>query len=681
MRLTPTTLRSVAGLATAGLLAGGLMVHGASAATYACPTFTDPAGDAPITGGNPATGSNEDDIDLVAVTYTVSNNRFQAILKLAKLDTSPSSAATDIFRTTFTVDGKAASFTVQRDQFPTSTTTVTGTLDGKSVKPGVDVSTSASTVTISASVDDLVAAAGGPLTGKAFSAMKASTTASNSGVPVGTASDSAAAPDTASYLFGDTCTGQVDPTDEPTDEPTDTPTDEPSGDPSATPTDSADPSATPTDSGSPTATATGTPDGLAGYVGLPAPVRVLDTRGGSKRVGTVSGPVKGSFSFGVGDQVPDGATAVVLNVTATGGTTSGNLVVHRTGTPNPGTSSLNWSKGANQANEVTSAIDSAKSLDVDIRSAGTTHVVVDLVGYVSDNDANASTLALRTPPTRIFDKSVEDGPTRIAIPASLRPAGTKGALLNVTLVKPFTTAYLSVYPGDKSRTGTSTVNATSKEIQSNETFVALDSTGVFVVDLNVGVARVVVDLLGTYGDATSTSGTIVPREKPLRLLDTRSGLGGAKGRRTNGSDTKVVLPTDLPAGTIGVVLEVTTTQSTEGGYATVHPGSTSFNNTSTINLTKVSDRAHQVVVARGSGNPVITLGGNGATHLVADLVGYIVLPGSNASPTPDPSSTDEPTADPSATETPTDEPTADPSATATPTPSATATCRLTPPLC
>ena len=101
----------------------------------------------------------------------------------------------------------------------------------------------------------------------------------------------------------------------------------------------------------------------------------------------------------------------------------------------------------------------------------------------------------------------------------------------MTLVRPFTSAFLSVYPGDAQRPATSTVNATSTQTQSNETLVALDASGTFVVDLSIGTARVVVDLLGTYGDATATSGTIVPRENPQRVLDTRSGLGGPRGKR------------------------------------------------------------------------------------------------------------------------------------------------------
>ena len=359
MRLTPSTLRSVAGLATAGLLAGGFMVHGASAATYACPTFTDPAGD------DTTLPEKDPDIDLTAVTYTVADNRFQAILKVAKLEPEgPAAAVTDIFRTTFTVAGKAASFSAQRDFFPSSTTTVVGTVDGKSVSPAVVFDVAASTVTLSAAVDAMNTAAGTTLTGQAFSAMKASSEAQNRGVPAGAGTDSAAAPETAAYAFGNTCAA-ADPTGTPTDEPTDVPTDEPTGEPTDVPTD--EPTGEPTDepTGEPTGEPSGDPSGtptetsspaaMPGYVGLPAPVRILDTRPGTRRVGTVAGPVRGTFSFPVGDQVPAGATAVVLNVTSTGGATAGNLVVHRDGTASPNTSSLNWAKGATQANEVTSA--------------------------------------------------------------------------------------------------------------------------------------------------------------------------------------------------------------------------------------------------------------------------------------------------------------------------------------
>ena len=647
MRLTPSTARAVAGIATGGLLAGGLLVHVASAAEYTCPTYKDAAGD--------TTAPGDADVDLTAVTYTVVGGRFQAVLQVATLGTSgPRLGSGDIFRTTFTVASLAASFSVQRDGPPTSTFTVTGTIGGKAVKTGADFSTAKNTVTLSAAVADLETAAGVSLTGEAFTLMKASTSTVSGGLPsVPTITDSAAAPADATYLFGDTCAGAT-PTDAPTDTaaPTDTPT--------------------ATDSPTPSSTATASPTagtGTGGYVGLTTPVRVLDTRSGS-RVGNASGPISGSVLLDLTTKVPATAKAVVLNVTSTGSNAPGYLVAYRAGQTAPTTSSLNWPKGKTQANEVTAAIDSNRTVEIDVKSAGSTQVVADLLGYLTDdsNETSAGTISLITP-KRLFDNRIQEGATKITLGAADRPVGTSGAIVNVTLVKPAADTFLAVYPGDQERPTTSTVNATTTQIQSNQTFVRLDTDGSFNVDLGLGVARVVVDLLGTYGTGNASSGTAVPLEKPVRLLDTRNGTGGTAGKRTSGSTTPVVIPNgSLPPGAVGIILQATTNRGTAGGFITVHPGGTTAGSTSTLNLTSIGDRAQEVYVALGTGNPNISVGGGGAAFLVADVIGYVVIPGSTASPTPDPSSTDTPTADPSASST--DTPTADPSATATDTPTA-----------
>jgi hypothetical protein len=648
MRVSRPTLRVLAALASGGLLAGGLMVNGASAAEYTCPTFTDAKGDTTST-----SMQTDPDVDLVAVTYTVVNSRLQAVLKLDGLGaTRPAAAANDIFRTTFTVNGQAASFSVQRNSLPSTSFTNAGTFGGKSVAVTSAFDTTKSTVTLSAAVDDLETINGGPLAGQAFSLMKASATTENGGSPVPPAiSDAAVAPDTASYKFGDTCSGAPVSTDTPTDTPTATDT------------------ATPTATTSATASATPSAAGVGGFVSIGQPVRVLDTRP-STRVGTTSGPVTGAFDLNLSSQVPAMATAVVLNVTSTGSTAPGYLVVYRAGQTAPSTSSLNWPKGGDQANEVTVAVDSARTVTIKVVSLGTTNVVADLLGYVTTDPA-ASTAGLVHPetPSRLFDHSIEEGATRIVVPAGSLPTGTTGVVVNVTLVHPAAASYVAVYPGDQERPASSTVNATPAQIQSNETFVALDSSRAFKIDLSLGVARVVVDLVASYGppeaSTASTAGTVVPREAPMRLVDTRNGTGGVTGAQVSGANVTVPLPSDVPNGTVGVILQVTSTKANSQGYLTLHPGGTSGTGTSTVNLTMSGDRAQEAFVGRGSGNPVVTVGGGGTSQVVVDLIGYVVIPGSAPNPT------DSPSVDPSATGTP--DPSATPTDTATPAPTGTGT--------
>src|SRR6478609_344145 len=77
-----------------------------------------------------------------------------------------------------------------------------------------------------------------------------------------------------------------------------------------------------------------------------APIRVLDTR-----QSTSLGP-NATLTLSLAAHVPADATAVALNVTATGGTAASYLTVYPTGSPQPNASSLNWSDSDSHPNAV-----------------------------------------------------------------------------------------------------------------------------------------------------------------------------------------------------------------------------------------------------------------------------------------------------------------------------------------
>ena len=116
-----------------------------------------------------------------------------------------------------------------------------------------------------------------------------------------------------------------------------------------------------------------TPGGLS-YVPLP-PARVLDTRsGGGAPIG--AGGVRTLTVAGAGGVPASGATAAVVNVTATQGTRVGYLQVFETGKPEPNTSIVDY--GANQtiANLAIVPLSSDGRLTVVNHSSGTVHVLV-----------------------------------------------------------------------------------------------------------------------------------------------------------------------------------------------------------------------------------------------------------------------------------------------------------------
>ena len=77
--------------------------------------------------------------------------------------------------------------------------------------------------------------------------------------------------------------------------------------------------------------------------------------------------------------IPSGATAVLLNVTATNTTAAGYLTVFPSGT-RPLASNLNWGAGMTVPNLVVATLNSSGSFTV-YNSAGSTDVVIDILGY------------------------------------------------------------------------------------------------------------------------------------------------------------------------------------------------------------------------------------------------------------------------------------------------------------
>jgi hypothetical protein len=107
-----------------------------------------------------------------------------------------------------------------------------------------------------------------------------------------------------------------------------------------------------------------------------APTRLMDTRqsGGAIASGTTrSLPLSGTV-------VPAGATAVVLNVTATDTKAGGFLTVYPDGTSLPTSSNLNWTTGETIPNLVTLPVVDGK-IDFHNASGGSADVIADVFGY------------------------------------------------------------------------------------------------------------------------------------------------------------------------------------------------------------------------------------------------------------------------------------------------------------
>lgn len=108
---------------------------------------------------------------------------------------------------------------------------------------------------------------------------------------------------------------------------------------------------------------------------------------------------------------------------------------------------------------------------------------------------------------------------------------------------------------------------------------------------------------------------------PVRLLDTRSGLGAA-GPVGAGQSIVLDLSARTPVGTTAVVLNVTATEPTSGTHVVVWPSGSPRPTASNLNVVAGEIRPNLVTVRLDQSRKVSLFNSAGSVHLLADLAGH-----------------------------------------------------------
>ena len=240
------------------------------------------------------------------------------------------------------------------------------------------------------------------------------------------------------------------------------------------------------------------------------PARVLDTR--HKLGVTTTTPVKANSLValkiaGAGGVPGTGATAVVLNVTATGETSTGHLIAYPSGTTRPTSSNINWVTGKTVPNLVVVPVGADGKVDLYNASSGTTHFLADVFGYYSKGTGGA--VFHTAGPSRLLDTRSGTGASKAG---ALTPTGSlslslndgnvlahaKAVVLNVTVVNGTTDGgVLIVYPDGHTLPNSSNLNWSKGQTIANlVTVPVIDGKVDFHV--NTGSVDVIADLFGYY---------------------------------------------------------------------------------------------------------------------------------------------------------------------------------------
>ena len=304
-------------------------------------------------------------------------------------------------------------------------------------------------------------------------------------------------------------------------------------------------------------------------------------------------PAGGVFTV----EVPDGVGVPVLNVTAVVPSGAGHLTVFPCDRAMPTASNVNYVAGETVANLAMVRPDADGR--VCIHSHAGSDLVVDRTAQLPEGFTPVDA------PMRLVDTRVGvGGPsgrlTAGGVFAVEVPEGVGVPVLNVTAVVPSGAGHVTVFPCDRAMPTASNLNYVAGETVANLAMVRPDADGRVCVSSYAEI-DLVVDLAGW---AT----TYDPVDTPVRLVDTRDGVGGSQGRVPAGAVSAVAVHDG-----VGVpVLNVTAVRPSAAGHLTVFPCDRDVPTASNVNY-GVGETVANVAMVRPDAS------GHVCVHTVAEV--------------------------------------------------------------
>lgn len=203
------------------------------------------------------------------------------------------------------------------------------------------------------------------------------------------------------------------------------------------------------------------------------------------------------------------------------------------------------------------------------------------------------------------------------------PAGTVAVVLNVTVTNTTAAGHISAYPAGAKRPESSNMNYVAGQTVANQVIVPVSKDG-YVELYNGGwnAVDLLADVTGYFHRSANDGYTSLA---PVRFVDTREGLGAARGQVAGQSAIGVQITgrSGVPAGASAVALNVTVTNPREAGHLTVFPAGQAAPSTSSLNFAAGQTIANSVIVPVGADGKVnIRNGAWAGADVIVDVVGY-----------------------------------------------------------
>ncbi|MFF2143807.1 hypothetical protein [Kitasatospora sp. NPDC058190] len=226
------------------------------------------------------------------------------------------------------------------------------------------------------------------------------------------------------------------------------------------------------------------------------------------------------------------------------------------------------------------------------------------------------------------------GTTRVKVAGNAGiPAGVTAVALNVTVTNAAAPGHIIAYPSGKARPDTSNVNFAAGQDVPNLVVVPVGEDGyVELANRSSGQVDLIADVSGYFTRSAANGYTAT--KQPSRFVDTRTGLGTAKGQVAgrSGFDVQIAGQGGLPAqGVAAVALNVTVTDPKTAGHLTLSPSGQQAPTTSNLNFTAGQTVANAVIVPVGpDGRITVRNGAWDSTDVIVDVTGYYSADGKAA---------------------------------------------------
>jgi hypothetical protein len=265
---------------------------------------------------------------------------------------------------------------------------------------------------------------------------------------------------------------------------------------------------------------------------------------------------------------------------------------------------------------------------------GSADLIADVVGYYGDGSGFGPSGARYAPkqPYRILDSRIGTGgyssPWGSGVTRDLTltgvPADATAVVLNVTATSPTAASFATLWPSGLPRPNpASNLNVVPGETVPNLVIVGIGANRKVNLYNDAGSTHFVADVVGWYGGSTASM-LFTPAATPTRLLDSR--VGNAFSTPWGPGQTRGLLVAGngpVPSNATAAVMNVTVTNPTASGFATMFPSGGAFPTpASNLNFVPGATVPNLVMVKIGTNDKVNFYNLAGSTDMIADVVGW-----------------------------------------------------------